>query len=136
MTAGLAGKVMVVKHGRNKGFTFSLHSEEFCHVGGDRTLNESFHLHGVVRGNSKRCKNVALGLEVRVDIETEVEGQTEKWQSKNSSQRLWAVERGDKNEGMKEGLRVVKCKQRQESQRSDRSTSEGGGRDKLKKSCR
>ena len=58
------------------------------------------------------AKNVALGLEVRVDIETEVEGQTEKWQSKNSSQRLWAVERGDKNEGMKEGLRVVKCKQR------------------------
>ena len=125
---------MVVMHGRNKGFTFSLHSEEFCHVGGDRTLNESFHLHGVFRGNSRRCTNVALGLEVRVDIETEVEGQTEKWQSKNSSQRLWAVERGDKNEEMKEGLRVVKCKQRPESQRSDRSTSEGGGRDKLKKS--
>ena len=46
------------------------------------------------------------------DIETEVEDQMEKWQSKNSSQRLRAVERWDKNEEMKERLRIAKCTQR------------------------
>ena len=44
-------------------------------------------------------------------IETEVEGQMEKLQSKHSSQRLWAVERRGKNVEMKERLRVVKCTQ-------------------------
>ena len=45
------------------------------------------------------------------DIETDVEGQMEKWQSKNSSQRLWAVERSVWKEEKKVWLWVVKCKQ-------------------------
>ena len=60
----------------------------------------------------KTCQSGNLKYIKHQDIETEVEGRMEKWQSKNSSQRQGAVERGDKNEGTKEGLRVVKCKQR------------------------
>ena len=60
-------------------------------------------------GRVKTCQSGSLKYIKYQDIETEVEGQMEKCQSKNSSQRLWAVERWDKNEEMKEILRVVKC---------------------------
>ena len=82
----------------------------------------------------KTCQIGSLNYIKYQDIETEVEGQMEKWQSQKSSQRLRAAERWDKNEEMKERVREVKCTQRhRKNQRSDRSTSEGGGRDKLKK---
>ena len=60
----------------------------------------------------KICQSGSLKYIKYQDIETEVEGQMEKWQSKKSSQQLLAVERWDKNEEMKERLRVVKCTQR------------------------
>ena len=41
----------------------------------------------------KTCQNGTLTYIKYHDIEAEVEEQVEKWQSKNSSQRLWAVER-------------------------------------------
>ena len=59
----------------------------------------------------KTCQSGSLKYIKYQDIETEVEDQMEKWQSKNSSQRLWAVERWDKDAEMKERLRVVKCTQ-------------------------
>ena len=44
------------------------------------------------------------------DVEAEVEEQMQKWQTRNSSQRLWAVVRRDleEEEEKRDGLRVVK----------------------------
>ena len=54
----------------------------------------------------KTCQSGSLKYIKYQDSEPEVEDQMEKWHSKNSSQRLWAVERRDKDAGTK--VREVK----------------------------
>ena len=68
------------------------------------------------------------------DIETEVEGEMEKWQSKKlivatMSSREMGQKRRDEGKTTSSQMHTAT----EENQRSDRSTSEGGCKDKLKK---
>ena len=67
------------------------------------------------------------------DMETKVEGQMKKWQSKNSiATTVSSRENGPKRrqEGMTTSSQMQTATQG--NQQTNRSTSEGGGRDKLK----
>ena len=82
----------------------------------------------------KTCQSGNLKYIKHQDIETEVEGQMEKWQSKKLiattvSNREMGQKRRDAGSTTSSQMRSAT----QENQRSDRSTSEGGGRDKFKK---
>ena len=74
----------------------------------------------------KTCQSESLKFTKYQDVESEVDDQMEKWQSKNSSQRLWAVERRRprrRDEGNTTSSQLHTTTQR--TQGSDRCTSEG-----------
>ena len=56
----------------------------------------------------KTCQSGSLKFIKYKDVEDEVEEQMQKWQTKNSSQRKWAVVRRGLEEAKRVGLRVVK----------------------------
>ena len=56
----------------------------------------------------KTCQCGSLKYIKYQDVEDEVEEQMQKWQTKNSSQRLGAVVRRGLEDGKRDGLRVVK----------------------------